>query len=217
MVKNLPAMQETSVRSLGWGDPLEKGMATHSCFPFWRIPRRGAWWATYSPLGLKESDTTEQLTHITLKVKRPSKVFVGCDFPHSPSCGGWMDGGALTSPGAGRVLRYSWAAATREAMGGGGWGWTFSLCAENSEPITATAGSSGWLGAMGSREAILCLWKSTWFEVLSQSDDGHFQSHIEVCWLWEEAKKSRLGQTLTDKTWRLMYKKPSYKNMALFL
>ena len=31
MVKNLPAMQETQVPSLGWEDPLEKGMATHSC------------------------------------------------------------------------------------------------------------------------------------------------------------------------------------------
>ena len=30
MVKNLPALQETQVRSLGWEDPLEKGMATHS-------------------------------------------------------------------------------------------------------------------------------------------------------------------------------------------
>ena len=32
MVKNLPAMQETPVRSLGWEDPLENGMATHSVF-----------------------------------------------------------------------------------------------------------------------------------------------------------------------------------------
>ena len=32
MVKNLPTMQETLVRSLGWEDPLEKGMATHSYF-----------------------------------------------------------------------------------------------------------------------------------------------------------------------------------------
>ena len=38
MVKNLPAMQETQVRSLGWEDPLEKGMATHSCILAWRIP-----------------------------------------------------------------------------------------------------------------------------------------------------------------------------------
>ena len=38
-VKNLPAMQETQVRCLGQGDPLEKGMATHSSILAWRIPR----------------------------------------------------------------------------------------------------------------------------------------------------------------------------------
>ena len=38
MVKNLPAMQETWVRSLGQEDPLEKGMATHYSIPAWRIP-----------------------------------------------------------------------------------------------------------------------------------------------------------------------------------
>ena len=38
MVKNLPAMQETRVWSLGWEDPLEKGMATHSSTLAWRIP-----------------------------------------------------------------------------------------------------------------------------------------------------------------------------------
>ena len=37
MVKNLPAMQETWVWSLGWEDPLEKGMATHSSILAWRI------------------------------------------------------------------------------------------------------------------------------------------------------------------------------------
>ena len=49
-VKNLPAMQETQethVRSLGWEDPLEEGMATYSSVLAWRIPNdRGAWWAT---------------------------------------------------------------------------------------------------------------------------------------------------------------------------
>ena len=35
--KNLPAMQETWVRSLGWEDPIEKGIATHSSIPAWRI------------------------------------------------------------------------------------------------------------------------------------------------------------------------------------
>ena len=39
MVKNLPAVQETQVRSLGWEDPLEKGMATYSSVLAWRIPR----------------------------------------------------------------------------------------------------------------------------------------------------------------------------------
>ena len=39
MVKNLPAMQETMVQSLGWEDSLEKGMATHSSILAWRIPR----------------------------------------------------------------------------------------------------------------------------------------------------------------------------------
>ena len=38
MVKNLPVMQETWVRSLGWEDPLEKGMATHSSILAWRLP-----------------------------------------------------------------------------------------------------------------------------------------------------------------------------------
>ena len=36
MVKNLPAMQETRVQSLSWGDPLEEGMATHSSILAWR-------------------------------------------------------------------------------------------------------------------------------------------------------------------------------------
>ena len=44
MVKNLPAMQETCVRSLDWEDSLEKEMATHSSILAWRMPMdRGAW------------------------------------------------------------------------------------------------------------------------------------------------------------------------------
>ena len=47
MVKNLPAMQETSVRSLSWEESLEESMATHSGILVWRIPKdRAAWWAT---------------------------------------------------------------------------------------------------------------------------------------------------------------------------
>ena len=47
MVKNLPATWETRVQSLGWDDPLEKGMATHSSILAWRIPMdKGAWCTT---------------------------------------------------------------------------------------------------------------------------------------------------------------------------
>ena len=44
MVKNLLAMQETQVQSLGQEDPLEKGMATHSSVLAWRIPMDGGAW-----------------------------------------------------------------------------------------------------------------------------------------------------------------------------
>ena len=64
MVKNLPAMQETQVWSLGWEDPLEKGMAIHSNILAWRIP-----WTEKSgglqSWGHKESDTTERLNTST--------------------------------------------------------------------------------------------------------------------------------------------------------
>ena len=47
MVKITPIMRETWVRSLGWEDSLEEGMATHSNILAWRIPMdRGAWQAT---------------------------------------------------------------------------------------------------------------------------------------------------------------------------
>ena len=60
MVKNLPAMQETWIRSLGWEDPLEKEMATFSSILTWEIP----WTEELGRLqcvGLQESDTTHDL------------------------------------------------------------------------------------------------------------------------------------------------------------
>ena len=56
MIKNLPAIQETLVLSLGQEDPLEKGKATHSSTLAWRIP-----W-TVIVHGVTESDTTEPLS-----------------------------------------------------------------------------------------------------------------------------------------------------------
>ena len=58
LVNHLPAMQETWIRFLGWEDPLEKEMATHSSILAWRIPvDRGAWWATVH--GVAELNMTE--------------------------------------------------------------------------------------------------------------------------------------------------------------
>ena len=58
MVKHLPAMRKTWVQSLGWEDPLEKEMATHSSILAWKIP-----WTEEPgrPWGCKESDMTQQL------------------------------------------------------------------------------------------------------------------------------------------------------------
>ena len=60
MVKHLPTVWETWVRSLGWEYSLEKEIATHSSTLAWKIP----WTEEHGRLqsmGLKESDTTEQL------------------------------------------------------------------------------------------------------------------------------------------------------------
>ena len=64
LVKILPGMWETWVRSLGWEDPLEKETATHSSILAWRIP-----WTVYSPWGCKELDMTEQLSHIDYNIE----------------------------------------------------------------------------------------------------------------------------------------------------
>ena len=61
-VKNMPTMWETLVCSLGWEDPLEESLATHSNILTWRIPiDRGAWPAAVHGVH-KELDTTERLT-----------------------------------------------------------------------------------------------------------------------------------------------------------
>ena len=62
MVKTPFAVQETWVQSLGWEDPLEEGMETHSNILAWRIPMDRGAWQDYSPWGRKESDMTERLS-----------------------------------------------------------------------------------------------------------------------------------------------------------
>ena len=62
VVKNLPAMQETpetQIWSLGWEDPLEKEMATHSCILAWEIP-----W-TEEPGGLQSMESQKSWTYLS--------------------------------------------------------------------------------------------------------------------------------------------------------
>ena len=61
MVKSLPAMWETRVRSLVWEDPLEKEMAAHSSILAWKIPWTAEPTRLRHPWGCKESDMTERL------------------------------------------------------------------------------------------------------------------------------------------------------------
>ena len=64
MVKNLPAMQKTWVHPVGWEDPLEKGMATHSTVLAWRIP-----W-TEEPGGHRVAKHWTQLKRLSMHVKQ---------------------------------------------------------------------------------------------------------------------------------------------------
>ena len=57
LVKNMPSMQETRVQFLGWEDPLEKEMVTHSSILAWRIPQTEEPGRLQS-MGSQESDTT---------------------------------------------------------------------------------------------------------------------------------------------------------------
>ena len=92
MVKNLPDEQETWVRSLGWEDPLEKGLATHSSILAWRIP-----WAVH---GVAESQTRLSGFHFIYHIRIiyqcalcPSELMKHCYcfivvslFANFPSC-----------------------------------------------------------------------------------------------------------------------------------
>ena len=86
-VKNLPAMRETWVWSLGWKNPLEEDMATHSNILAWRIPMdRGAWQAAVHGVARSWTWLTEQLStapypclywHLESTVTQPLSSFVG--------------------------------------------------------------------------------------------------------------------------------------------
>ena len=74
-VECLPTMLETRVRSLGWEDPLEKEMATHSSSLTWKIPWTEEPGRLHSPWGHEESDTTEQLHFTSLQAITEGLVY----------------------------------------------------------------------------------------------------------------------------------------------
>ena len=106
LVKNLPSLWETWVRSLIWEDPLETEMATHSSILTWRIP-----WTVY-PWGRKESDTTEWLSLSVIKNPPVSAGDVSLIHGSGRSSGG----------GNGNPLQYS---CLGNPMGRGAWQATY--------------------------------------------------------------------------------------------
>ena len=80
MVKNLSAMEETRVLSLGWEDPLEKEMATHPSIPVFFLPGESHGLRSlvgYSQWGCKESDTTERpaIAHSHINIYSKCSIF----------------------------------------------------------------------------------------------------------------------------------------------
>ena len=66
MVKDLPAMRGTWIRSLGWEDPLEEGMVTYSTILAWRMPMNRGAWQDCSPWGGKKSEVERFLNRVYL-------------------------------------------------------------------------------------------------------------------------------------------------------
>ena len=70
LVKNPPAMQETRVPSLGWEDPLEEGMATHSGILAWRIPQME------EPGGLQSMGVAKRRTRLRGSAQHSMHVYM---------------------------------------------------------------------------------------------------------------------------------------------
>ena len=73
-IKNLPAVRETWVRSLGWEDPLEEGTVNPLQYSCLENPHGQRSLAGYSPWGRKESDTTERLS-LTQTIHKEKKKY----------------------------------------------------------------------------------------------------------------------------------------------
>ena len=78
MVKNLLAMQETWVRSLGQEDPMEKGMTTHSSILAWRIQWAKELGRLRTVHGVAESDTTQRLSLPFFLITKSESIAQSC-------------------------------------------------------------------------------------------------------------------------------------------
>ena len=121
MVKYLPAMWETQVQSLGWEDPLEKEMETHSSTLAWKIHGQRSL-VCYSPWGHRESDMTQSnftFTFTTLKLLGFPSGSVVKNPPASARDSGLIPGSGR-SPGEGNSnpLQYSYL---KNPMDRGAW------------------------------------------------------------------------------------------------
>ena len=121
MVKYLPAMWETQVQSLGWEDPLEKEMETHSSTLAWKIHGQRSL-VYYSPWGHRESDMTQSsftFTFTTLKLLGFPGGSVVKNPPASARDSGLIPGSGR-SPGEGNSnpLQYSYL---KNPMDRGAW------------------------------------------------------------------------------------------------
>ena len=105
MVKNLPAIEEIQIQSLGQEDPLEKGMATHSSILAWRIPRTEEPGRLQS-MGLKESDMTEWLTLSLSFNKTKNNISESWKVDRDFKCSDWTSGSAEAK---GADLSYLWS------------------------------------------------------------------------------------------------------------
>ena len=74
LVRNLPAIEETLIRSLGWEDSLEKGMATHSSILAWRIPRTEEPGRLQSIVSQSQTELKQPSTHTRIVFLRPQQT-----------------------------------------------------------------------------------------------------------------------------------------------
>ena len=162
MLKNLPAMQETWVHSLGEKDPLEKGRSTHSSILVWRIPWREEPSQLQSSGVCKESDRTEQLKlsllHFSLCIclqqfgsegESPPPPHLA---PPPQTCFSWQNG--LITRGLPRGIKRRIFPPQRAA-------WVTKMSELFSEMRLISSGSTLWTHLEGSLNCrLLCFWPS---------------------------------------------------------